>query len=491
MVSLVRTPTHFFLALKMDSSFSPVPLKLRGLKLSCPILTSFSGTKRKGIYGFLDPRRRGRGWRREVSDSCWCYGGSASTAGDAELEARILEFMQNSKKPGSFPTRKELEDAGRFDLVEDIKRRGGWFSLGWDSDNDGNNEGFDIDFDMEEFARRVDICRHSGAFVDIEVDSLGSNVSSESLSSSGRSLEAEAEEESGIEGILRRLEKHRQSTFSICPEKSGNGKWPLSKTGRDDMDMMTTDVGSSNLKDTDTFVSDSWRTWSTRRAGFHDSEFDPDEINFGHRNNDDTAVVIEKSVEDLQRQNGVTQNDIRASLRNLKVELNSALEFMKFKNQEFSSNEDMRGSHSDLEKLSDALEFNENQFMYAQNILRSIRAKLNVLEGKMTLSVSDAQKMMEKKQSRIDGFHIAMQLLRTVHIVWPNSASEVLVAGSFDSWTSKRKMEKSSSGIFSLTLMLYPGRYEIKFIVDGKWRVDPLRPIVHNHGHENNLLFIT
>ncbi|CAH9115274.1 unnamed protein product [Cuscuta europaea] len=274
MVSLVRTPTHFFLALKMDSSFSPVPLKLRGLKLSCPILTSFSGTKRKGIYGFLDPRRRGRGWRREVSDSCWCYGGSASTAGDAELEARILEFMQNSKKPGSFPTRKELEDAGRFDLVEDIKRRGGWFSLGWDSDNDGNNEGFDIDFDMEEFARRVDICRHSGAFVDIEVDSLGSNVSSESLSSSGRSLEAEAEEESGIEGILRRLEKHRQSTFSICPEKSGNGKWPLSKTGRDDMDMMTTDVGSSNLKDTDTFVSDSWRTWSTRRAGFHDSEFD-------------------------------------------------------------------------------------------------------------------------------------------------------------------------------------------------------------------------
>ncbi|CAH9129078.1 unnamed protein product [Cuscuta epithymum] len=358
MVSLVRTPPHLFLPVKMNSSFSPAPLKLRGLKLSCPTLTSFSGTKRKGLYGFLDPRRRERGWGRDVSDSrCLCYGGSASTGGDAELEARILEFMQNSKKSGSFPTRKELEDAGRFDLVEDIKRRGGWFSLGWDSDNDGNNEGLEIDFDMEEFARRVNTCRDSGAFVDIEVDSLGSNVSSESVSSSGRSLKAEAEEESGIEGILRRLEKHRQSSFSICPEKSGNGKWPLSKTAGDDMNIMTTDVA--------------------------------DEIKFGHRNKDDTAVVNEKGVEDLLRRNGVTQNDIRASLRNLEVELNSALEFMKFKNEEFSSNEVMSCSHSDLEKLSDALEFNENQLMYAQNILRSIRAKLNVLEGKMALSARE------------------------------------------------------------------------------------------------------
>lgn len=103
---------------------------------------------------------------------------------------------------------------------------------------------------------------------------------------------------------------------------------------------------------------------------------------------------------------------------------------------------------------------------------------------------SDAQKTTEKKQSRIDSAYIAMRLLRTTHIVWPNSASEVLVAGSFDSWTCQRKMEKSSAGIFSLTLLLYPGKYEIKFIVDGKWRVDPLRPVVQNHGHENNLLVI-
>ncbi|KAJ6898101.1 5'-AMP-activated protein kinase subunit beta-2 [Populus alba x Populus x berolinensis] len=55
----------------------------------------------------------------------------------------------------------------------------------------------------------------------------------------------------------------------------------------------------------------------------------------------------------------------------------------------------------------------------------------------------------------------------------------------------QRRMEKSSVGIFSLYLKLYPGRYEIKFIVDGEWRIDPLRPIVYNNGYENNLLIIT
>ena len=32
---------------------------------------------------------------------------------------------------------------------------------------------------------------------------------------------------------------------------------------------------------------------------------------------------------------------------------------------------------------------------------------------------------------------------------------------------------------------------QIKFIVDGQWKTDPLRPIVNTSGYENNLLIIT
>uniref|UniRef100_A0A7C8YXV1 AMP-activated protein kinase glycogen-binding domain-containing protein n=1 Tax=Opuntia streptacantha TaxID=393608 RepID=A0A7C8YXV1_OPUST len=99
--------------------------------------------------------------------------------------------------------------------------------------------------------------------------------------------------------------------------------------------------------------------------------------------------------------------------------------------------------------------------MHAQSKLRSLRAKLAILEGKMALAIIYAQKILDEKQRRVNDARRALQLLRTICIVWPNSGSEVLLAGSFDGWATQRKMERSSTGIFSLQLKLYPGRYEV------------------------------
>lgn len=62
---------------------------------------------------------------------------------------------------------------------------------------------------------------------------------------------------------------------------------------------------------------------------------------------------------------------------------------------------------------------------------------ISLISTLMLYIFSDARKMMEKKQNRINGAYLATQLLHTTHIVWPNSASEVLLAGSFDGWTSQ------------------------------------------------------
>ena len=45
--------------------------------------------------------------------------------------------------------------------------------------------------------------------------------------------------------------------------------------------------------------------------------------------------------------------------------------------------------------------------------------------------------MVEEKQKRIDDARRTLMLIRTVCIVWPNLASEVLLAGSFDGWASQ------------------------------------------------------
>lgn len=50
-------------------------------------------------------------------------------------------------------------------------------------------------------------------------------------------------------------------------------------------------------------------------------------------------------------------------------------------------NQVSRNSSNELETLSDALEFKENEVMNVQERLRSIRASLAVLEGRMALAI--------------------------------------------------------------------------------------------------------
>lgn len=55
------------------------------------------------------------------------------------------------------------------------------------------------------------------------------------------------------------------------------------------------------------------------------------------------------------------------------------------------------------------------------------------------------------------------------------AGSEVYLAGSFNGWNpTKRKMaDKENNGNFTTTMMLSPGEYEYKFIINGHWSIDP------------------
>ena len=56
----------------------------------------------------------------------------------------------------------------------------------------------------------------------------------------------------------------------------------------------------------------------------------------------------------------------------------------------------------------------------------------------------------------------------------PN-AQEVFVAGSFNGWQpSTLPLQKHGSDRWVVELMLGPGKYEYRFVVDGEWTDDPL-----------------
>ncbi|XWS34940.1 hypothetical protein CRYUN_Cryun21dG0080800 [Craigia yunnanensis] len=456
---------------------------------------------------------------------CWCKK-EWDNDGDLALEAEILEFMRNREKPEVFPSKKELVDAGRMDLVEGIKKQGGWLVMGWDLDGDKDNgfqeNGFpedgvkDWDFKLKAkewddvtFQERVQSEVESSVTSSLAVNSSCSPFSS------GRSLEVVAEDDCGIEGILNRLERERNMNFGFGIREKGDNTCSQSNDSEEEsivqasMDAIVGDPGRRKLvsfSDSTGLVNDNgvncsqnqslsginglrnptWREWSLKRSGFAGKEFEGDET----LEIRDKSNKLDRRKESCASEKEINHNEIRSRLEHLKLELSFVLQSLRPNVDEVLSREGDGSSTDNLHKLSDAWELQENEMMNAQDKLRSTRARLVVLEGKMALAIIDAQKMVEEKQKRIDDAHRALQLLRTACIVWPNSASEVLLAGSFDGWATKRKMEKSSTGVFSVCLKLYPGKYEIKFIVDGEWKIDPLRPIVNNDRYENNLLII-
>lgn len=53
-------------------------------------------------------------------------------------------------------------------------------------------------------------------------------------------------------------------------------------------------------------------------------------------------------------------------------------------------------------------------------------------------------------------------------------AREVSIGGDFNGWEAQKHLfRKNPEGVWEKTLMLAPGRYEYKFMVDGSWCMDP------------------
>lgn len=64
---------------------------------------------------------------------------------------------------------------------------------------------------------------------------------------------------------------------------------------------------------------------------------------------------------------------------------------------------------------------------------------------------------------------------RVTFSVQADPGASVCLAGTFNNWDpqSKKLTEKKEAGTFATSLMLPPGTYEYKFVINGTWCVDP------------------
>jgi 1,4-alpha-glucan branching enzyme len=95
---------------------------------------------------------------------------------------------------------------------------------------------------------------------------------------------------------------------------------------------------------------------------------------------------------------------------------------------------------------------------------------------------------MSKKESKRKIFRRKI----TFSLKAPN-AKEVFLVGDFNNWdTRANPMKLDKDGSWKVSLIFNPGRYEFKFLVDGKWRegLKKEQTVPNCFGTLNNVLII-
>ncbi|KAG8374213.1 hypothetical protein BUALT_Bualt11G0107700 [Buddleja alternifolia] len=193
------------------------------------------------------------------------------------------------------------------------------------------------------------------------------------------------------------------------------------------------------------------------------------------------------------------------------------------KDLNFEKNQKME-NQAEIKSLNFLLHQKEMELTKLKQQIEKEKLALSVLQAKAETEISKAQKIVYEKDSELYAAEENLSGLKEVEIQYSGDGENVELAGSFNGWHQKIKMDpQRSSSITSLTgsrflallipfcaklntfsvltfieknfrtsriwkavLWLYPGVYEIKFVIDGHWRTDPQRELITRGGAAAN-----
>ncbi|XP_020879482.1 uncharacterized protein LOC9307103 isoform X2 [Arabidopsis lyrata subsp. lyrata] len=162
-------------------------------------------------------------------------------------------------------------------------------------------------------------------------------------------------------------------------------------------------------------------------------------------------------------------------------------------------------SHDETMKRENQVEIDRLRFMLHQKELELSRLKEQIEKEKLSLSVlqrqaeteiQKAQMLISEKEVELRDAEESLSGLQEVVIEYCGDGNVVEVTGSFNGWQHRVGMELQASKsigkqkCWSTLLWLYPGTYEIKFIVDGQWITDPQKDSVTRGHITNNILIV-
>ncbi|KAL5742995.1 hypothetical protein ACOSP7_029727 [Xanthoceras sorbifolium] len=468
---------------------------------------------------------------------CACSGNKPSRSSsrrkvksNEELGNELREFLSSVGFPeGHVPSMKELSENGRNDLANIVRRRG--YKLirelltsstktvtdAFIADQSLAGQDKKVNKDVEEVSSSVEVPGIGNYFGS---KNSHSNLISDShscieIESSANSLLKERESytlNSQYENVDNIVEDTSLSTNVSNMKNLSSGSSTDEDLNPEDSILLPIESSSdSSLKETDSFnIKDNVNEILNETA---------DKESNGDIDGEDALEVKSRTLgaEHLEHayDNGVYGAMIsnRSALTSKQIDPTATVDYP------------LRGDCSDAEGLIGAdfeedldveinkrenqTEINHLKFMLHQKELELSRLKeqiekekhaLSVLQTRAETEINKAQKLISEKGAELHDAEESLSGLEEVELQYSGDGEIVEVAGSFNGWHQQIKLDPQPSSsvlepigsrksrLWSTVLWLYPGTYEIKFVVDGQWRIDPERESVTRGGISNNIL---
>ncbi|KAL6953997.1 hypothetical protein U1Q18_041344 [Sarracenia purpurea var. burkii] len=158
-----------------------------------------------------------------------------------------------------------------------------------------------------------------------------------------------------------------------------------------------------------------------------------------------------------------------------------------------------RENQIEVDRLNSLLHQRELELSRLKEQIEKEQLALSLLQTKAETEISKARELISEKEEELHAVEESLSGLEEVQIQYWGDGETVEVAGSFNGWHHRITMDPQPSSIldpigsrksrlWTTVLWLYPGTYEIKFIVDGYWRIDPQRESVTRGTIQNNIL---
>lgn len=158
------------------------------------------------------------------------------------------------------------------------------------------------------------------------------------------------------------------------------------------------------------------------------------------------------------------------------------------------------GTDMELQRIKAALISKEKELGEVSRDLVETKAQLALVQAKATAEGAQARQLALEKDIRLKSADLALANLKRAQVEYWGEGGRVELAGSFNGWQHFIHMEPDPTSeiikpdgsrgpmMWESELWLYPGVYEIKFIVDGNWQIDQRREMVIRNSLHNNLL---